>query len=398
MTESLIDRYVSYTMDSVESDPRYHWWGAVGLISAVCGRGIYTMIRPGADKRDRLHLNLFMLFVGEPGAGKSTIHSEIREFADKVGVLRPPDSITAERLITWASKKPAGIFSAMPRELSSLINSRATTDFKTFLCNVYDCVKDHGHGTQARHDEIVIDACATIISTCTPAYLAECFRPLDWGQGFASRFLFIWGDPQQETFLPGRDKGLEHGILSDLHELASLSIRGLRILWTPEADAARSAWRREQLHIPPSHQHIAGYWNRRWVSAAKVAAIVALSRGSGIIDIADWELAVHKVLESEMNFPFVLGQSGINTFFPTRERVIKYIVAAGRPIKESELRNKIAMDIPPQYVDAFLEDILQSGAIWLDNTTGTNRVFVAKKAELLHMSQLPTTTQKSVTM
>ena len=36
MTESLIDRYVSYTMDSVESDPRYHWWGAVGLISAVC--------------------------------------------------------------------------------------------------------------------------------------------------------------------------------------------------------------------------------------------------------------------------------------------------------------------------------------------------------------------------
>lgn len=387
MPLSLIEKFTSYASDSIESDPRYLFWGALSLISATVGRGIYTSVRPGNDKRDRLHLNLFTLFIGEPGAGKSSAINEVSEFAEKAGIWIAPESMTGERLITICSKRPNGVLTVMLEELSSLINARSSTEFKGFLCNSYDCKKRYIRGTQERKEESVKDICMNLLAACPPAYLAECFRALDWGQGLPARCLFIWGDSQSECFLPGRDKQLEGELIEDLKELHSLSSRGLRILWSREAEDARNGWRKDQAKIPPAHQHIAGYWNRRWINAVKVAGILALSRGSGVIELGDWELAVGKLAEAEANFPLILGLSGLNNLFPTRERIIKFVKAIGRPVSEAELRNKIAMDVPPQYVESFIEDIIQSGVLCVeaDGKAGGRKIFLAKGAKVLEM-------------
>jgi len=391
---SLIDRFVDYANDAIEADPAYLWWGAVSLISAVCGRGVFTMLRPGNDPRDRLYLTTFIIFVGEPGVAKSFPYSEVRSMAERLGVVISPESITSERLITWAANRPNGVFAAMPEELSSFLNAQAPIAFKTFLCKAYDGIRQYSRSTQRRGEEVVNDPCVTLLSTCPQGYLSECFKSADWQQGLPSRIFWVWGTVPDPHYRPGRDKAAEEDIIADLRDLKEIARRGYQVTWSPEAEGARTRWRLDQMHVPAVHQHVSGYWNRRWVHAAKLAAIIAVSNGSGEISLAHWDLAVSKLLDIEANFPLVLGETGLNPYFPTRQRIVRFVNLVGRPVTEAELLNRIASDVAPSHVEAFVEELIRSRAICLGTQDGTIRTFIAnptKSSAVTFLKQKPTT-------
>lgn len=164
--------------------------------------------------------NQYMLLVGPPGIGKGLVLTPAAELLKhhryekgamvrtSIGSEYPPlfpmgaDSITFEELIADVANSMRRIptvdnkvyahcsYCFVLEEMSSLFKHK-TSDVIKFLLNAYDC-KEYEYKTKHQGKDLLRRLCFSFIAGAQPDFLKEASESKLFGQGFASRTLFIF--------------------------------------------------------------------------------------------------------------------------------------------------------------------------------------------------------------
>jgi hypothetical protein len=191
--------------------------------------GFYYLISLGLQRRvwfysghNALYLNQYIVFVGPPAIGKGLVLSKIAYFArfhkdNKHPVIKTStgpelaplfplgaDSITFEELICEVASSRRNVltgdqvnpnyahcsYAFILPELSSLFK-RKTEDVSKFLLNAYDC-DQYDYKTKHQGKECIRKLCLNFIAATQMDFLKDAHRTGLFGQGFASRTLFLF--------------------------------------------------------------------------------------------------------------------------------------------------------------------------------------------------------------
>lgn len=403
--ESLIDLFVRALTPAVESVDSYIWWTGAALTSSLMNRLCWTNVR-SESLSDRIFGNLFILLIGDPGSGKTTPIAEARKIAMGLNLRIGPDDITGERLIHWCktlkwdedegdgekgkfgNKKkrtredlderegmPRGTISLFLDEFEHLFHQGNSEALKRVMTAFYDSRQEtYVRETYQRGTQKIDEMCMSLIGAATPAHMGRLFTRDEWQEGLPSRFVYIWGqDPELKV-----DFSRDERLMKDLHQTARLvhefAISHNQIGWAADAKAARAVWRLKNAKMALPHPLLLGYSNRRYLSACKLAFVIACSRRCPIITLEDWKLAVSKLVLTEKDISKALAHAGGNEYRAIVMWAVEW-VRDEKKVAEHLLRRKLGQQLPPQHISVVIEEMVASQMIRTVGGSAPTRTF-----------------------
>ncbi len=214
-------RLLTKRLTSPDSWIDFGWWF---IISSCLQRRVW-LYGSGEDGGE-LYPNLYGCFVGPPGLGKGIVLTPIARILkyhknEKTPLIQTntgkefqplfpvgADSITFEELLCDVARSIRHLptvngkvyaytsYIFVLEELDSLFK-RKTQDVIAFLKNAYDC-KDYNYKTKHQGNDLLRKLCVSFIAGTQSDFLFEARKNNLFGQGFASRTLFLF--EKQERF------------------------------------------------------------------------------------------------------------------------------------------------------------------------------------------------------
>jgi len=379
--QSLISMHTELGVAKSEAPIGFLKWSGISTLAAICGRQVYTRLL--GPQGSVTYPNLYVLLIGDAGLGKTvSIRSATEQMAANK-IRFAPAAITSSKFVTWASQASLealdngtdpGVMAALSN-LDSLFNRRSPQELKSFLVAAYDCDDNYIKETQQRGSESIHKMCMNLLAGGTPAHLASCFQPTDWGEGLASRFIIVAEREDRIEDLPPWPTALHAEYSTRLKDLRS-DLRGKpqEIIWTPEAWKARENWRKSNRHTQAPHPHAGGYWSRRNLTSAKLAMLMAVSQGTTTISTTEWEQAIHELALTEAGLPLAFFFTSGNPYVATTARIVEWVRQAGRSVQEHEVRMRLQQFVTPQHLQPLLDSILASHQLIGVGTSPTREI------------------------
>lgn len=316
------------------------------------------------------------MLVGPPGVGKTRalrfgkqLLSELRDFK------LSPNSLTREKLIdnlansTKITPDAAGkltsqtAYACFLDELSTFVR-RHDFSFMTDLTDFFDCPKTWRYETLSRGEQTIDNLFLTIAGGITPKSIQNNWGEAAIGMGFTARLNFVFSEESRPIDLFGIQSEPDFSALSaDLAHIYDL--RG-RFSVTAEAAKLLQTWVSNGMPPIPADSRFADYNTRRSLHWIKLCMVYCAAAGNSlIIDASHVERARETLLEAEAALPFVFEHLGQNPMLAALNDVHKWLkiefAVAREPIIEQRVRRKLMADVPPQYVDAALTELVSSG-------------------------------------
>lgn len=189
----------------------WHFWTGLVALGFILGQ------RVRLEEEFDVAANLFVCFIGEPGAGKSKAKRKLDmllkaampfDHARNTGVVHVEGSGSGEHLISRFVKpvmdpvNPKVVAYYAP--ISGFINygeladmmaraGRQGSTLKTTLMEFADGSKRVGTGSMTHGDHVAYDAFAQVLTTTQPGTIRKLFQQSDAESGFLSRWVFAPG-------------------------------------------------------------------------------------------------------------------------------------------------------------------------------------------------------------
>ena len=400
MTErSLIDLFMAAKEPTCESSAQTVWWAGAALVSAMMNRNVWTNVR-SESVADRLFGNLFILLVGEPGVGKTDAIKRARPLAIAAKVRMGPDDITGERLAEFtktfrpgddwgkdeavygarakrvgkadrteqkdgtARGEPNGTLALFLNEFDHLFHGGSADAIKRILTDFYDCREEaYIRETYQHGKQVVEQMCMSLIGAATPALMSRIYTRPEWQEGLPSRFVYVWaGDTPSYKDSFEADPTAEAALTAALKATNAFILEHNKIGWDSDAAHLRKSWRKIAINGGPVHTLLGGYKARRYVTACKLALVLAVARCSRKIAAGDWAQAVAKIEETERDIDKVLAQAGGNELRAVMVWTAEWVRARGH-VDEAALRRKLGQTLQPQLVNPVIDELSRSKMI-----------------------------------
>lgn len=371
-TPDWIRTFVAYTTP-IESPPRFRFWSAVATVSAALERRCFSTLigRP-------TFANEYVILVSEPGVGKSYAIKEARRFMVKAGINVPADSITKEKLYNNMASKYTktemnGHGPVVQTPLCIVADEfgvflkRQDYEYMNVLTKFWDSDETFDYETKGGGSDHIEGVCASLLAGCTPRWLADALPAAAYEQGFAARLFLVYDNKPVVYGLdrPPFDAALEAALHHDLEAIRSM--RG-EFRWEPEARAALNEWILAGMHPVVTDPRFASYNTRRPHHIQKLAMIFSASRREDmIVRMSDYESARDAMLDGESTAPVALEAAGKNDYIVIMAQAVKFITVqyarTKEPVPEYMIRRLLNRDVPPQYVAAVLNTMVDSHMI-----------------------------------
>jgi len=213
---------------ATDAHPLYHVACLFTTVGALVGR------RAWVEYGRKLYPNLYTCLVGPAGRGKkSTSINLALEMFPEMPIIRGLS--TAEGLLKFLKYKEGHATIVLDEFSGTLMKAKqdSSTSLIPLLTQMYDSPASVESLT--KKDPIVVkEPYVSILAATTPDWLEKAMDPMDARGGFASRFLFVWGEPGWSLSSPGMPR---YGDLPGriLRKLAVLPDEGRRFLLDGEA-------------------------------------------------------------------------------------------------------------------------------------------------------------------
>lgn len=374
--ENWLTSYMEYTFDT-EPAIQFHEWSGLSCIASALRKKVW--FRFG---RIRIHSNLFVVLVSEPGVARKTQAITYGEeiVAEVSAIITSADAITpqamledleiskAEELMPDNTTLMHNSLSIISSEFESFLGQKKdNTKMLVLLTDLYDCkVRPYRYRTKGAGTNVIASPFLTLEAGTTPESLASSLPPTAIGGGLATRILFIWAD--------GKDKKVDvPEISAEIKELKKHLIHDLtvisRIVGAYTYDKESRVWWEsfyenyeelspERLCKDPAFR---GWYSRKPTLMLKVGMLIAAAKSNTlIIGISELEEALTRIesVEATMHKAFMaVGRSEITSDVA----LVMQILQRSKAISEKQLMSLIWRDVDDKKFDNVINTIIKAG-------------------------------------
>lgn len=367
--------------------------------------GFYFLITSALQRRvwyygsgedgSALYPNLYGCFVGPPGCGKGLVLGTVSRLLKfhkfeagkliktSIGNEKPllipvgADSITFEELLVDISDNTRRVVRAdgtiyahnsycfVLEELDSLFK-RKTQDVVSFLKNAYDC-KDYDYKTKNQGQDLLRRLCLSMLSGTQPDFLFDARKNGIFGQGYASRTLWLFETKKRfhkfhTTELSEEQRQCEKELLAWVLKLAGL-YGGIQ--YDTATYSFLERWESDILAVEEatSSSRLADYYSRKKVTMLKLAAGIHFGENLTFhIPIETFVKAISWLKSVESRLESGLGNTGRNELHGYQKRIHEYVLSRGS-VGLKDILIAFGADLSVPEVKEILEALLVSGLI-----------------------------------
>lgn len=368
------------------------------LISACLQRRVWLY-----DENMPVFANQYILLVGPPGLGKGIVLDKIADFLKfhkyekgkvvrtSLGEERPPlfpvgaDSITFEKLMAKVASSaryhPVGnnappyahcSFAFVLEELASLFKHK-TSDVIKFLQNAYDC-KDYDYETKHQGEDRLRKLCFCFIAGTQPDFLKEASEAKIFGQGFASRALFLFETKERfdafhiATFDPEQLEA-KAKILEYVKRLATLYGR---VTYDTTTYKYLENWYSNVFlkQRDRAHPKMLEYYARKKIMMIKLAMAMHFSESLDMTIPCETFVRAISLLDSvEPQMEQGLTSAGRNELHQYARKILRFIHHQ-RSVEKRLIIMQFSSDLDIEEIDKTLQELEQSGQVKYDLING----------------------------
>lgn len=347
---SFISDYAIYASNN-EAPKDYHRWASLFVLSSLVSRKVWI-----DQGHFTIYPNLYVIFVGPPGNGKSTAmviaQKMIRDFKD---IPIGPASITKESLTNLLGGKDADLkrvfqwkgnpveytpVTFFANELTSLFGS-TPIPMVGFFTDIYDR-EVYDVSTKKSGCDLVIGPYINLLGCMTPDITSQLVKQSIISGGFNRRCIFVnqlkRGDPVPfpeitPEMQQARDRCIAWG-----NRIRSISGQ---FEWEPSAKEWFRAWYNEKHKALQRHTDIVtqGYYVTKDVMLLKISMLIALSEGEELLLKKHHLEEGLKMLEyTEFNLSRVFSGTGRNALVLLKDRLVQILeIAYPNPVPQRKL-------------------------------------------------------------
>jgi hypothetical protein len=375
---SWADAFYEFT-DRLPTPSLFRKWAAISCIAGALERKVYVMAFP-----DPLYPNLYTVLTGPPGAGKTFIIAQIRDFWKQLKnhhVARSAMSRAAmldalkgaERNEIVYNGKGSNVlhFNSLliPSNELSVLLPAYDSDFMGNLTDLYDC-RPYGEKKRTSDLDYEIDRPQlNIVAGTTPSYLNDLMPEGAWDQGFISRVMLVYSgeNTKKSLFIP---KETSLSLQSELvHDLKIIGKMHGEMKFTSESAAAINNWHMAGGPPTPDHPKLLHYNTRRTAHLLKLCMVASASDSDDLkITIDHYQTALDWLLEMEKFMPdtFKAMSSGGDGKIMKEAWHFTYSMYARekKPVPAARVYRFISERAPAHSVDRILQVMVNSQVLY----------------------------------
>lgn len=395
--DDFFSKYLTYS-SSTEVPAFFSRWAAITGIGAFLGRSFYL-----EHGNFNINPNIYCMLIGSPGTRKGTAIKIMRRLLESAGYHKFAAERTSKEkfLLDLAGEGESGTESAEDFLEKNLFGDTAKTgddcevfiaideindfigngniEFISMLGNMWDYAGLYKNRIKTGKSVEILNPTISIIGGNTPTGFAQAFPPEIIGQGFFSRLLLVYGEPngRRIAFPKRADPEQESELIRKLCELkqvcmgpCTLTITAERLLekiysGNPGIDDVR----------------FASYFNRRFPHLLKLCLITAASRASRELTEADVIYANTILSFTERLMPKALGEFGKSKNSDISHKVLSIIEGWPGVIKWKDIWAHVHSDLEKMGdLSALLQNLLAADKI---QSVPGGEGFLPKKKVLL---------------
>lgn len=351
-TRTNFDRYKNYCA-CLETTPLYVEFSWYNLISACLQRRVWL----GKHEANRIYANLYLIFVGDPGTGK-TVATRVNLYllnrfktvnkANKEELKIPiaPDTIGVEALIrklAYGTKMfmVNGVpyvqapLTFLAEELANLFK-KDDQQLVKFLLQGYDCgdyTKELKGAEKFNNVESVFNMCINFLGATTPENMTDFMARGLLSDGFLGRAIFIYGGRPQEKktfFEPNFDQVVDLKYIEDycrcLTELCG------EVEFSKEAREYLEDWYQNKNIILNEDRKLLHYYGRKKINAIKLSIIQHFceTKDSLVVEVESVKKALEALARIELTMHLALASVGRNPIHYLSEQIAYYLAEKKR--------------------------------------------------------------------
>ena len=366
---SWIDHFVEVA-STVESPKLFRKWTAISTLAAALEQKVWiTTSSP-------MYANLYTFLIAPPGGGKSRVidlaHDLLHTLPDP---YIAPTSINAASIIDHlleckriilspgASAVEYNAMSILVGEFGTFMSSY-DDDLMAILTDFYN-VRPYGQRRRGGNLKIKIERpMLNMLVGSTPSNLMRFMPENAWGQGFASRILFIFSDEKEriDDFATKKTE-LSQALINDLGIINTLTGQ---FSVTEEYRTAVNNWRELDENIPPkpTHPRLQHYCSRRKEHLYRLSMVSAIDRGNALLlTKEDFNRAMSWLIEAEQDMPKIFQNTTESSDSVIMDETVHMIQTKGGVIEEGTLIRYLRQRVPSHAVMRVVEIMERSGLI-----------------------------------
>lgn len=373
-----LESYLEYTFET-EPAKQFHIWTGLSTIASALRKKIW--FRFG---RIRIHPNLFVVLVSEPGVARKTqaitygeeiVHevSAIVTSADCItpqAMLEDLETSKAEEVMSDNTTLIHNSLSIISSEFESFLGQKKdNTKMLVLLTDLYDCkIRPYRYRTKGAGTNVIASPFLTLEAGTTPESLASCLPPISIGGGLTTRILFIWADEKDKKVdVPEISAEVEELKKHLIHDLTVIS----RLVGAYTYDKESREWWRNfynnyeelspmRLCKDPTFR---GWYSRKPTLMLKVGMLIAAAKSNTLtVGISELEEALTKIeaVEKLMHKAFMaVGRSEITPDVA----LVMQILQREKTISEKQLLSLVWRDIDSNKFDNVIGTCTKSGNV-----------------------------------
>ena len=309
-----IDAFMEASGD-IHSPAIFRLWVGISTVAGVLQRRCYTYTVANVEP---LCPNLYILLVGEPSTGKGNAITLAKQLWTRVKGLRlAPDNPTkasfferldnAERVFMNGSNEVEIFHSlAAPIPEFGVFIPRYDMEFISDLSHVFDNPPKYDKPRTSVRSFDIDKPNLNIVGGATPDFMNDLFPEAAWGQGFTSRFVFVFSAQVKFDYTDYFTKRIKTPLDSLVPALKSFYELGGEFEWSKEAAEAHINWLEAGEPGAPEHSKLKSYLGRRKTVLPKLAMISAVAAGHRLfVTLEDYTRAHSWLTEVEAVMPDV---------------------------------------------------------------------------------------------